>query len=295
MAKRLLFAIVVILLLAACGNTSASSTSVSSASQAQAADSSSAPAQLSSAPAQTSAAPAAAPGCGTYCQQAGGSAGDEPSGYPCSPGGCLHCPPQNCISLGNGTATVTHGVAAVQMTCNLSAECRGAFLICLPGYFCHTGPSAQGTAAGRMAGSDFTVPAGATSDVPIGLTAVGEQVVSTSPGGFTGSLIVDMLNYGYVPPGPGSQLSSLTLTTADSPTYPAGATAGCGGAVFVGPDTSCAFARNVAKAYASSVMAGNGTVTASSPVTGESYEMRCTEGALVVCRGGTNAVVEFYT
>jgi hypothetical protein len=145
-----------------------------------------------------------------------------------------------------------------------------------------------------MAGSDFTVPAGATSDVPIGLTAVGEQVVSTSPGGFTGSLIVDMLNYGYVPPGPGSQLSSLTLTTADSPTYPAGATAGCGGAVFVGPDTSCPFARNVAKAYAGSVMAGNGTVTASSPVTGDSYQMNCTGGSPVVCRGGTNAVVEFY-
>lgn len=148
-----------------------------------------------------------------------------------------------------------------------------------------------------MAGSDFTVPAGTTSDVPIGLTALGEQVVSTNSGGFSGSVIVDMLNYGYVYAAVGSnlQLSSLTLTTTDSPTYPAGATAGCGGVVFVGPGTSCPFAQNVVKAYDGSVMNGNGTVTASSPVTGDSYQMQCTGGSPVVCRGGTNAVVEFYS
>lgn len=190
---------------------------------------------------------------------------------------------------------MTNGVAAVQMTCNLSTECRGAFLICLPNDFCRVGAQGGQVSGGRIAGSDFTVPAGTTSDVMIGLTALGEQIVSTNSGGFNGGLIVDMLNYGYVAAGPGSQLSSLTLTTTDSPTYPAGATAGCGGVVFVGPDTSCPFARNVANAYADSVRSGNGTVTASSPVTGDSYQMQCTGGSPVVCRGGTNAVVEFYT
>jgi hypothetical protein len=38
-----------------------------------------------------------------------------------------------------------------------------------------------------------------------------------------------------------------------------------------------------------------GTVTAVSPVTGETYQMQCTGGSPVVCMGGTNAIVEFYT
>jgi hypothetical protein len=221
------------------------------------------------------------------------------AGYPCSSSRCLGCPPKDCVSLESDTATVTNGVATVQMTCHLSTQCRGAFLICLFSDFCHIGPSKQGAqvAGGRMAGSDFTVPARTTRDVSIGLTALGEQVVSTNSGGFSGSIIVDMLDYGYVDVAVGSnaQLRSLTLTTTDSPTYPAGATAGCGEAVFVGSGTSCQFAQNVAKAYDKLVFKGNGTVTASSPVTGDSYQMQCTGGSPVVCRGGTNAVVEFYS
>ena len=59
-------------------------------------------------------------------------------------------------------------------------------------------------------------------------------------------------------------------------------------------DTSCPFAQNVAHAYVSSLAYQNGTVTASSPVTGQTYQMQCTYGWPVSCKGGTNALVEFY-
>ena len=65
--------------------------------------------------------------------------------------------------------------------------------------------------------------------------------------------------------------------------------------MFVGPNTSCPFAQNVEHAYTGSIGNGNGTVTASSPVTGDSYQMQCTGGSPVSCSGGTNALVEFYT
>jgi hypothetical protein len=61
------------------------------------------------------------------------------------------------------------------------------------------------------------------------------------------------------------------------------------------PNTSCPFAHNVEQAFDNTIRDANGTVTASSPVTGETYQMRCTYGSPVICRGGTNAVVEFYS
>ena len=199
------------------------------------------------------------------------------------------------LPVEGGGATVTDGVATVQLSCNLSNECQGAFLICLPGgHFCHSGPTVQGM-GGRIGGSDFVIPADTTSDVPVALTSMGEQVVSTNSGGFSAYVVVDMLDYGIVLDTVASQTGSFTLTTSDPPTYPAGATASCGGVVFAGPGTSCPFAQNVAQAYSNSGVSGNGTVTAVSPVTGETYTMQCTAGSPVVCQGGTNAIVEFYT
>ena len=288
MAGRIFLAIACICLLAACGNTStsASSTSVTTAPP---------PAvTTSAAPAQATATPVAAPGCGTYCQQAGESAGSSVVGYPCPQSGCLRCPAQNCVTLGSSGTTVANGVAAVQLSCNLSAECEGAILFCLPvNHFCESGPTVQ-AAGGRIAGSDFVVAAGTTSNVPVGLTALGEQVVSTNSGGFSVTVLVDMRDYGNVLDTSTSQ-TGLTLTSNDPPTYPSGATAGCGGVLFVGPGTSCPFAQNVEQAYSNSVTSGNGTVTAVSPVTGDTYQMQCTGGSPVVCMGGTNAIVEFYT
>jgi serine/threonine kinase PknH len=185
-------------------------------------------------------------------------------------------------------------MATVELTCNLSSECQGAFVMCLPGGdLCQTGPTEDG-AGGRVAGSDFSIPPGSTGQVAVALTDLGQQVVS-GPSGFSAGVIVDLLNYGSVINTTGSDTGSFSLTSTDPPSFPSGATAGCGGTVFVGPDTSCPFAENVQRAYLNSVDQGNGgTVTAVSPVTGQTYTMQCTDGSPVVCTGGTNAVVEFY-
>jgi hypothetical protein len=233
---------------------------------------------------------AAAPGCGTYCQQAGGSAGNgPPAGYPCASTGCLKCPSQNCVTLQGNGATATNGVATVQLTCNLTTDCKGAFLICLASTFCYPGPT-YSSFGGRLAASDFVVPAGTTSNVPIGLTSLGNQV-ATGPGGYEAQVIVDMLDYGYVIPG----IGGFDLTSNDPPVYPQGATASCGGTVFVGPDTTCPFAENVANVYESANDSGNVTVTATSPASGETYTMQCSGQSPVSCTGGNNALVVLYT
>ncbi|MFI6168048.1 protein kinase [Nocardia sp. NPDC051052] len=65
--------------------------------------------------------------------------------------------------------------------------------------------------------------------------------------------------------------------------------------------TTCAFAEEVRRAYAETTTAntvsreGPRTVTATSPVTGRTYTMNClSEGQLVTCSGGENAVVYVY-
>jgi Glucodextranase, domain B len=65
----------------------------------------------------------------------------------------------------------------------------------------------------------------------------------------------------------------------------------CGGGLSVGPDTSCAFAENVYRAYENN---GPGDVTAYSPVTQLNYTMYCSGSTPVVCTGGNNASVYFY-
>jgi hypothetical protein len=162
--------------------------------------------------------------------------------------------------------------------------CRGVFLICLSG-LCNVGRT-EGEDGGRLAGSDFVIPPKTTSDVGVALTTLGKQVAS-GPGGYHARLLIDMLDYGLVV----RTFANFSLTTADPAVFPAGATASCGGVLFVGPDTTCPFAKNVYKLYAKSYSA---TVRAFSPVTGKSYVMRCTGRSPHVCKGGTNALVEFY-
>jgi hypothetical protein len=64
----------------------------------------------------------------------------------------------------------------------------------------------------------------------------------------------------------------------------------CGNELAVGPDTTCAFAKNVRSAYDNT---GPGTVMAYSPVTNRTYAMSCSTGDAVVCTGGNNASVYF--
>ncbi len=233
---------------------------------------------------------AAAAGCGTYCQQAGNSAGNSPPGYPCAAGGCLPCPASNCVTVGSTGATASNGVISVPLTCNLSTACQGAFLLCLPsGTLCQVGQTFEG-AGGRLAGSDFVVPAGATGDITVALTALGQQAAS-GVSSFGASVIVDLLNYGTVLD---SSNANFQLSSADPPVYPAGTAANCGASVFAGQDTTCPFALNVVAAYAKTAGNTNATVTAVSPVTGQQYTMQCTGQSPVVCTGGTNALVAFY-
>jgi len=68
----------------------------------------------------------------------------------------------------------------------------------------------------------------------------------------------------------------------------------CGNGVYAGPNTSCAFAQNVAANYT-----GAGSDYAFSPVTGEEYDMTCggpgTDQDVVTCTGGDDASVQFTT
>lgn len=235
-------------------------------------------------------------GCGTYCQQAGDSAGNAPPGYPCRGGKCRRCPPQSCVILESGAATATNGVATVKLRCNLSTVCRGAFLICLPQSTCWREPVSVG---GRLAASDFVVPPGAVRDVGVALTTLGKQVASG--GGLDATKMVDLLNYGDVINTSNSATADFSLLSTDPPTLPPGTTAACGGGVFVGPDTSCPFAKNVEKAFRAArcsksfgCASSPATVKAFSPVTGRSYVMRCTGQVPLACRGGTNALVHIY-
>jgi hypothetical protein len=289
LARKIFLAIVCACLLAACGQSSVPNSP--SATSSNAAAPSPTGTALSATPGAATA-HAAAAGCGTYCQQAGNSAGDAPPGYPCPAAGCLRCPPQNCVSLESSGATATNGVATVKLSCNLSTACRGAFLICLPLVLCSSGPTESG-GGGRLAGSDFVVPPGTTGDVGVALTGLGKQVAS-GPGGFSATVLVDLLDYGSVLNTTNSKTGNFNLTSTDPPTFPAGATASCGGTVFVGPNTSCPFAENVEKVYSNSVGNGNATVRAISPTTGQTYVMRCTGVSPHVCRGGVNALVVFY-
>ena len=139
-------------------------------------------------------------------------------------------------------------------------------------------------------GSDFVVPAGATGDITVALTALGQQAAS-GVSSFGASVIVDLLNYGTVLD---SSNANFQLSSADPPVYPAGTAANCGASVFAGQDTTCPFALNVVAAYAKTAGNTNATVTAVSPVTGQQYTMQCTGQSPVVCTGGTNALVAFY-
>ncbi len=64
--------------------------------------------------------------------------------------------------------------------------------------------------------------------------------------------------------------------------------------MYAGPNTSCAFAQNVAANYT-----GYGADYAYSPVTGQNYTMYCngpgTYQDVVTCTGGNNASVQFIT
>jgi hypothetical protein len=71
---------------------------------------------------------------------------------------------------------------------------------------------------------------------------------------------------------------------------PAYDTTSCGDDVLVGPNTSCAFGRNVRSEYS---VNGPGWLSVYSPVTRRTYEVYCTSSSPHTCTGGNSAAVYF--
>jgi len=81
-------------------------------------------------------------------------------------------------------------------------------------------------------------------------------------------------------------------TTPTSDAGPASGTS-CGDGVFAGPNTSCAFAMNVRRAWLDAPGTVN-SVRVHSPVTGETYTMSCApSGSGISCSGANDASVTF--
>jgi sRNA-binding protein len=86
-----------------------------------------------------------------------------------------------------------------------------------------------------------------------------------------------------------SRSAPAPAANAPAPARPAGESS-CGGGLSVGPNTTCAFAQNVRREYAST---GASTIEVFSPVTQQTYVMRCAGGVTTVCTGGNGASVYF--
>lgn len=240
--------------------------------------------------------PAARPGCGKYCKQASFPAADDDDGYPCPESGCLPCPSAGCIALLTTTgASARGGIFTVTMQCKLSSTCQGAFLLCAPSALCGDTPTDLSVGSGgRLGASDFTIPPNRTADVPIALTEMGNQLAG-QPGGFRAAFLINMQDYGHVQLDRRPEPSFVLTTTDKPPALPRGATVGCGGTVFAGPDTSCPFAQNVEQAYRPGPNPDRQVdVKAISPVTGQTYVMHCSGSSPHVCRSDAGASVYFY-
>jgi hypothetical protein len=331
-ARWLTLSLVIAVVCAGCGGGSSrasihTSTTVGSIAPAPATTAAVTPTTAAATP--TTAVTATPAGCGKYCLEAGESAGLVP-GYPCPAppsgdlSGCLNCPPQNCVTVHGTSATAADGVVTMSVSCNLATTCEGAFLLCVVSEFC-SGLDMDG---GRLGGSDFVVPAGATRDVPVTLTDMG-SLAASQIGGYRSTYLVNLLNYGnvienqFVNPTtcPSSNACSgeLLLQSQGSPLIPPGAVSSCPSVgsepptsvltstprlslLYVGPNTSCPFAQNVESTFrqglhtAYQTSAKSVSVNAYSPTTGQTYEMQCSLGTTGPdqCTGGTGASVIFY-
>lgn len=149
--------------------------------------------------------------------------------------------------------------------------------------------------AALVAAAFFLTPRfiGGTSDAAATSTVSVTATVGSEPGDPTESGGADRSDGNSVP------------TVSPASPAPAGRPAGayeCWGgpgrydSVAVGSSvTSCEFASSVWGEYIGAGGSGQAkTVTAYSPVTGTSYSMSCSGGAVVTCTGGNNAVVHIY-
>jgi hypothetical protein len=170
-----------------------------------------------------------------------------------------------------------------------------------------------GPADGAVVTSDHVTVRG-TVNPPAATVQVRGQAAGVANGTFStsvplrsGSTLIDIVASA---PGANPATASITVTrkAATAQTNKSGSAGGssgggrraggpilagarnCGSGVTAGSNTSCPFAENVVKAYAAT---GSGVLDVSSPVTGQSYRMYCTGGAVHVCTGGNSASVYF--
>lgn len=118
------------------------------------------------------------------------------------------------------------------------------------------------------------------------------DVIGSAPGQDPGSSSVSVTRQATSKP----HSHKAPTTSAPAPTPapsqpPSGGRSSCGGALSVGPNTSCAFAANVRATYQ---RVGGGTIEVFSPTTGKYYVMSCANtGSEVTCTGANNASVYF--
>lgn len=173
--------VVLAVAIAGCGSSSSTTTvTVHTASTAPGADTTTAAA----------AAAVTAPGCGSLCQQAAPSAGNQgPSA--CAPQGCLKCPQPDCFLVLSPSAHVAGGVFTIRVQCVWTQGCDGGLTVWKAGSV---------SMSDRLAGSEFSVPAGQTTDIAVGLTALGRQLLA--PGSsYRGDLYVVLQGAGSVDSG----------------------------------------------------------------------------------------------
>jgi hypothetical protein len=184
----------IVLVLVSCGGSSGTPPSTNSTSA------TSAPGPSTS---STPVASAAYLGCGQYCAQAGVGQADVPPGYPCSGAAkqseqlCLRCPADHCMSLLTTRAQVRDGQFKVELTCNLSVPCHGALLVCVPTELCGAGAQVPTGYGGRVAGSDFRLPAKGHGAFVIAVTSLGQRLIA-KPDGYRGDVLLDLENYGDI-------------------------------------------------------------------------------------------------
>ena len=137
--------------------------------------------------------------------------------------------------------------------------------------------------AGYATTASITLDNGGTwnnGTVDVNLTATEtDGTVQTYAGTYT-------VSGGIIQSGSVTQTNAPQAAAPAAPAAPAGLTA-CGGGVFAGSGTSCSFALNVAANYT-----GLGPDYATSPVTGLSYTMNCSDSNPIICTGGNNALVQ---
>jgi hypothetical protein len=127
----------------------------------------------------------------------------------------------------------------------------------------------------------------ASAPAPVPTHTVTASPAPTTPAPTTPAPTTSAPKVVVVTPAP----AQTVYVPAPAPAAPAQSSGNCGGGVSAGPNTSCAFALNVAAAYSGT---DGSSAYVYSPVTGQSYTMTYNQsGYVVYATGGNDASVTF--